>query len=774
MSRQNFAHVAEQPMHSNVNLQDIGSRTSVPTSATIKRRINFDEPEGRLKGGAAAPTSAAETTRVQDETQVQDETVEVGSPSRKIRIWQKSLRYTKIGILLFCWLVIAFCLIGSHESETDAYMLTVTPGNATYYGIDAHSHENNLALTMTGAFKMSSFKLDPSSSQFEKDGTPFLGVTLRRTSKSTNKQVNDSLIQRYPIWGEKMDRVDLSTYDVLMENVDLDCDVYEYHIVFFTNVNESLGLEIHIRTTRFTKYLGTVLGIVLLVVIYILLIFDLVHRALAGIIACTLGIGIMGALHMKPDLTTILSWVHIDTILLIFGISIIMGIMAETGVQDYLAATGYELAYGHIWPMLNVLLVTAFTLAIFYNNVMIALFLTPICLRMSEVMVLSPIPVLICLIIATNVGSTLTPMGSLSNYLIANSPFLPSGNIGPPTFILHMLPATILAAAQSYVHLRVQFINSDKMRDTHTAEVSLKRQIRLWDKAATTVGDISLNEREYHKTVSARARALKKRLKRLGKMPEPRSDFREQLQKLRDHFDVQRKEFIIICCVSLTVVLLLFSLHLYTNLIHASVGWIAILAALLTLSLINLEGLERVISRIDWGTMLFICSLCILMNVLKELALMTSIGSGVGQYISSFDKDNALMVAIITILWLSALLTCILDNLPVADFMMQVIVTLSGDQNLPLNPLVWALALGCSLGGNGTLIGAMSNIACAGVANSHGISFTFIDYFKKQENIVSEPRNKKTVDCGSVVEKEVALDAKFACCQERRPSRYRY
>ncbi|KAI9583393.1 hypothetical protein GQX74_005141 [Glossina fuscipes] len=724
MSRQNFAHDAEQRMYSDVNITDVGSTTSVPTSAAARRRINFQETEGRLKGGAAppTPTAAAETIAAEVETEVE-------SPSRKLLILRKFPRYIKIAILIFCWVVIACCLMGSHEAETETYMLTVTPGDATYYKVEAHSYERNLALSMTGAFKMSSFKLDPTSSQFEEDGTPFLGITLSRTSKSTDSQVNVTLTQRYPIWGEKMDRVDLSTCDVLMEDVDLDSNLYEYHIVFFTNVNQSLGLELHIRTTLFTQLLGTILGVVLLA-IYILLIFDLVHRTLAGLIACTLGIGIMGALHMKPDLETIFSWVHIDTILLIFGISVIMGVMAETGVQDYLAATGYELAYGHIWPMLNVLLITSLTLAIFYNNIMIILFLAPICLRMSEIMVLSPIPVLICLTIATNIGSTLTPMGSLSNYLIAHSPYLPSGNIDPPTFILHMLPATILTAAQSYLHLRIQFINSDKMRHTHTAEVSLKRQIRLWDKAATTVGDISLDERDYHETVRARVRALKKRLKRLGKMPQPRSDFREQLQNLRDHFEVQGKDFIIICCVSLIVVLLLFSLHLYTYLIHASVGWIAILAALLMLSLINPEELESVISRIDWGTMLFICSLCILMNVLKQLALMKSIGTGVGQFISSFDKENALMVAIITILWLSALLTCILDNLPVADFMLQVIVTLSGDQNLPLNPLIWALALGCSLGGNGTLIGAMSNIACAGVANSHGISFTFIDYFK--------------------------------------------
>uniref|UniRef100_A0A1A9WQX3 Citrate transporter-like domain-containing protein n=1 Tax=Glossina brevipalpis TaxID=37001 RepID=A0A1A9WQX3_9MUSC len=718
--RQNLAY-GEQRMHNNLNMKEIGSATSAPTSSVIKRRNNFQESQRRLTGGA--PSVSDNEGNAEDETDIEP-------ASRKLRVWMRILRYTRLTILLFCWIVIAYCLIESHEEENVTYMLTVIGGEKTYYKVEPHSYESNLAISMTGPFKMSSFKYGPTSEQFEKTGTPCLGVTLRRTSKSDNTQLNVASIQRYPISNDKMDRTELSTHDVLMENVEMDSDNYEYHIVFSTNFDEPLGLEVHIRTTRFDQSLGTILGIVLLVIIYILLIFDLVHRALAGVIACTLGIGIMGALHIKPDLVTIFSWIHIDTIMLIFGISIIMALMAETGVQDYLAATGFELAYGHIWPMLNVLLVTSFTLAIFYNDIVLILFIAPICIRLSEVMDLSPIPVLTCLIISTNIGSTLTPMGSLSNYLIANSPVLPFGNIDPPTFILHMLPATILTAAQSYVHLRIQFINSDKMRHTHSAEVSLKRQIRLWDKAATTVGDISLDERGYHETVRARVRTLRKRLRRLGKMPEPRSDFKEQLQKLRDHFDVQGKDFIIICCISLTVVLLLFSLYLYTNLIYASVGWIALLAALLALSLINLEGLEGIIARIDWGTMLFISTLCILMNVLKQLALMRSIGSAVGHFVSSFDKEHSLMVAIITVLWLSAFLTCILDNLPVAEFMMHVIVTISGDESLPLTPLIWALALGCSLGGNGTLIGAMSNIACAGVANSHGIPFTFIDYFK--------------------------------------------
>lgn len=50
--------------------------------------------------------------------------------------------------------------------------------------------------------------------------------------------------------------------------------------------------------------------------------------------------------------------------------------------------------------------------------------------------------------------------------------------------------------------------------------------------------------------------------------------------------------------------------------------------------------------------------------------------------------------------------------------------------NLPVQPLIYALAFGACLGGNGTLIGASANVVCAGVAEHHGYRFTFIDFFK--------------------------------------------
>ena len=53
----------------------------------------------------------------------------------------------------------------------------------------------------------------------------------------------------------------------------------------------------------------------------------------------------------------------------------------------------------------------------------------------------------------------------------------------------------------------------------------------------------------------------------------------------------------------------------------------------------------------------------------------------------------------------------------------------SPDLDLSLRPLVWALAFGACLGGNGTLIGASANVVCAGIAEQHGYKISFIKFF---------------------------------------------
>src|ERR1044072_258338 len=84
------------------------------------------------------------------------------------------------------------------------------------------------------------------------------------------------------------------------------------------------------------------------------------------------------------------------------------------------------------------------------------------------------------------------------------------------------------------------------------------------------------------------------------------------------------------------------------------------------------------------------------------------------------------------ILWASAFLSAIVDNIPFVATMIPLIKSMPGAYGGPdkIEPLWWCLSLGACLGGNGTLIGASANLTVAGIAERNGVEFSFIPYTK--------------------------------------------
>src|SRR5499426_3791931 len=84
----------------------------------------------------------------------------------------------------------------------------------------------------------------------------------------------------------------------------------------------------------------------------------------------------------------------------------------------------------------------------------------------------------------------------------------------------------------------------------------------------------------------------------------------------------------------------------------------------------------------------------------------------------------------LAMLWVSAILSAIIDNIPFVATMIPVIQNMAptfGGEHALL-PLWWSLSLGACLGGNGTLIGASANLTVAGIAERNGIPFRFVTY----------------------------------------------
>lgn len=179
---------------------------------------------------------------------------------------------------------------------------------------------------------------------------------------------------------------------------------------------------------------------------------------------------------------------------------------------------------------------------------------------------------------------------------------------------------------------------------------------------------------------------------------------------------------------ALTFVIVMFFIHTLPN-VNLSLGWISLLGAILVLILADSENLESLLVRVEWSTLLFFASLFILMEVgiffkyenenrrnmikiekkffsfsfqaLSLLGLMSWIGKQTEAIILSVDEESRLAVAIILILWVSAIVGAFVDNVPLCTMMVRITVGLSQNRNLrlPLQPLIWALALGLCLGG---------------------------------------------------------------------------
>lgn len=182
----------------------------------------------------------------------------------------------------------------------------------------------------------------------------------------------------------------------------------------------------------------------------------------------------------------------------------------------------------------------------------------------------------------------------------------------------------------------------------------------------------------------------------------------------------------------LTGVILCFFLHSFINDMHIDLGWIAVIGAIFLLVVADIKEMENILHRVEWATLIFFAALFVLMEALTELQLIDWINTQVTDWIRGLedDKRQQLAVAILLILWVSAIASSFIDNIPYTTAMIPVLLQISESENIPLQPLTFALAFGACLGGNGTLIGASANVVCAGIAEQHGYGFSFKEFFK--------------------------------------------
>jgi Na+/H+ antiporter NhaD/arsenite permease-like protein len=101
----------------------------------------------------------------------------------------------------------------------------------------------------------------------------------------------------------------------------------------------------------------------------------------------------------------------------------------------------------------------------------------------------------------------------------------------------------------------------------------------------------------------------------------------------------------------------------------------------------------------------------------------------VAQKTLQFTGNNVFLTGTL-VLWLSALASAFVDNIPFVATMIPLLQDIGRLSAMPMESIWWALALGACLGGNGTLIGASANVIVAGIAERNGTPIRFVDFLK--------------------------------------------
>lgn len=178
--------------------------------------------------------------------------------------------------------------------------------------------------------------------------------------------------------------------------------------------------------------------------------------------------------------------------------------------------------------------------------------------------------------------------------------------------------------------------------------------------------------------------------------------------------------FIVSILIFLVAIVLLVS-HANTGL---TVAFIGTFIALVTL-ICNYKKAGPILKRVDYKTLLFFIGLFIVVGGLEQTGVLVQIAN----FIAMVSGGNVVLVIVI-ILWISAIASAFVDNIPFSATMIPIITTLSASQGINIRTLAWALSIGTDIGGSATPIGASANVVGTAVAMKNGYPIGWKNYCK--------------------------------------------
>ncbi len=356
-----------------------------------------------------------------------------------------------------------------------------------------------------------------------------------------------------------------------------------------------------------------------------------------------------------------------NTIGLLTGMMILVSVSRRSGMFQFLAIWSAQRAKANPAGILLLLQVTTALLSALLDNVTTVLLVVPVTLAITEELDVPPYPFLFAEVFASNIGGTATLIGDPPNILIGSLAGLDFN-----AFIVHLTPVIIVVMAVQALMIYL-----------------------LWGRAL-------------HSTPERRALVMGMTAK------ETIADWVLLKQSL----------------AVLTIVIVAFVL---ARPLHLEPATIALAGAAVLMLCDNwqhhserqTENVHKTFGDVEWITIFFFIGLFVVVHGVDVGGLLALLAN---KLVAATGGNMA--TAGYAILWASAVLSAIVDNIPFVATMIPLIKSMAGAYGGPdkIEPLWWCLSLGACLGGNGTLIGASANLTVAGLAERSGVPFRFLTY----------------------------------------------
>jgi Na+/H+ antiporter NhaD/arsenite permease-like protein len=397
-----------------------------------------------------------------------------------------------------------------------------------------------------------------------------------------------------------------------------------------------------------------VLAIVVFLITYAIIVSERIHRtvaALAGAVVVVIT-GIIGqdkALHA----------IDFNTIGLLVGMMIIVGVTRKTGIFEYMAIKAAKISRGEPLRIIASLSLVTAILSALLDNVTTVLLIVPVTFAIAGQLKINPLPFLFAEIIASNIGGTATLIGDPPNIMIGSAT-----GLGFMNFVLSLTPVVVVIYILTIFWIQFSF----------RGQLNVREEMRL------------------------------------------------KIMQLNEHDQIKNSVLLKKSLVVLGLTILGFVLHQYA---HLESSVIALSGASLLL-LITGEDVEQALQAVEWPLIFFFIGLFVVVGALEE--------AGVIEVVARWALEatgGKILLTSLLILWLSALASAFVDNIPFVATMIPLIQDMGRLGGIAdLNLLWWALSLGACLGGNGTIIGASANVIVVGMAEKRGLHISFIEFLK--------------------------------------------